>query len=563
MVSSLIHMSSDAIEKDLTLLDSAARVFRERAKAGSRLQALMESAAPTATAFGVTAEASAPQRNETDAAPADTWDVNLLCTERLARSLEWNLPQIGDMPPEPPTIRGRMGAMLVRIVRRALFWYTSQIKTFHARAADAAREQALAFQGIGAEQRRQRSQIAELRNDLIELERQTQLDQASQKRLDELEQAQAALQEENRRQKESLTARIGQLGDALAAARETHSSFREEEQRHREAAAARWLQMEKAVDQYQQTHASYRERENLQRSEILGRLAQIDAALAATGKELNQNFKAEVKEIQQQVHAARTHVLQQDLRLKMLIGELRKRGVSPADAAAVLVGELAHNADPLFVDHAASFRGSRADIKKRLTVYLPYAQEAFAAAMKSPALDLGCGRGEWMELLTEAGIPAKGIDLNRELVSACRGMGFDVAADDISQFVQTLPDESRSIVTAFHVLEHIPFSAVVDLIDQAVRVLKPGGIAIFETPNPKNLFVSSNNFYLDPTHRNPIPSEFLAFLVESRGLCDPKVIPLSPYPDYFHLPESDCPAVRFINEHFFGPQDYGVVARKV
>ena len=92
-----------------------------------------------------------------------------------------------------------------------------------------------------------------------------------------------------------------------------------------------------------------------------------------------------------------------------------------------------------------------------------------------------------------------------------------MAEGDIFQFLQTLPDESRSIVTAFHILEHIRFSDMVDLIDQAVRILKPGGIVIFETPNPKNLFVSSNNFYLDPTHLNPIPSEFLAFLVEARG----------------------------------------------
>ena len=141
-------------------------------------------------------------------------------------------------------------------------------------------------------------------------------------------------------------------------------------------------------------------------------------------------------------------------------------------------------------------------------------------------------------------------------------MGFDAVESDISQFLQTVPDESCSIVTAFHIVEHLPFRNVVELIDHAVRMLKPGGIAIFETPNPKNLFVSSNNFYMDPTHRNPIPSEFLAFLVEARGLCDPKVLHLSPYPDYFHLQQSDCPAVKFINDHFYGPQDYGIVARK-
>jgi O-antigen chain-terminating methyltransferase len=226
------------------------------------------------------------------------------------------------------------------------------------------------------------------------------------------------------------------------------------------------------------------------------------------------------------------------------------------------VDELAHFNDPLFVDHSASFRGTRADIKHRLAVYLPYVHEAFAAAMKSPALDLGCGRGEWMELLAEAGIPGKGIDRNRDLVNACRERGLDALEGEITHFLQTVPDESLSMVTGFHIIEHIPFPTLVELVDQAVRILKPGGMAIFETPNSKNLFVSSNNFYLDPTHLHPVPSELLAFLLEARGLCDPKVIPLSPFPDYFHLPDSDCPAVRFINEQFFGPQEYGIVARK-
>jgi O-antigen chain-terminating methyltransferase len=103
---------------------------------------------------------------------------------------------------------------------------------------------------------------------------------------------------------------------------------------------------------------------------------------------------------------------------------------------------------------------------------------------------------------------------------------------------------------------------MLEVIDQAVRLLKPGGIVIFETPNPKNLLVSTNNFYLDPTHHHPLPSEFLAFVIEARGLCEPEMIPLSPYPDCFHL-QGAGPAVEFINRHFFGPQDYGIIARKV
>src|SRR4030095_6486046 len=153
-------------------------------------------------------------------------------------------------------------------------------------------------------------------------------------------------------------------------------------------------------------------------------------------------------------------------------------------------------------------------------------------------------------------------DRNRDLVRLCCDMGLDARQGDIPRFLQTFADESLSMVTAFHLLEHIPFQDLLNVIDHAVRLLKPGGIAIFETPNPKNIFVSSNNFYLDPTHRHPIPSEFLAFVMETRGLCRPQVLPLSPYPNSFRLTESGCPAVTFINDHFYGPQDYGIVGIK-
>ena len=165
--------------------------------------------------------------------------------------------------------------------------------------------------------------------------------------------------------------------------------------------------------------------------------------------------------------------------------------------------------------------------------------------------------------MRDIGVPASGIDWNRDLVAACRERGLDASEGDILQMLLSFTDESRSIVTAFHVLEHIAFETLLEVVDQAVRVLKPGGIAIFETPNPRNLFVSSNNFYLDPRISVPCQANSWRLLWKLRGLCDPTVIPLSPYPDHLHLAGSDCPAVQFINEHFYGPQDYGVVARKV
>lgn len=117
-------------------------------------------------------------------------------------------------------------------------------------------------------------------------------------------------------------------------------------------------------------------------------------------------------------------------------------------------------------------------------------------------------------------------------------------------------------VTVFHLVEHLPFRKLIRLLDEVARILQPGGLAIFETPNPDNVLVGSRNFYYDPTHRNPIPSATLRFLVEARGLCQVKVLPLNPCDDCNRVPDESPLAQRF-NDYFYGPQDYAVVGKKV
>jgi len=92
-------------------------------------------------------------------------------------------------------------------------------------------------------------------------------------------------------------------------------------------------------------------------------------------------------------------------------------------------------------------------------------------------------------------------------------------------------------------------------------VLRPGGIAIFETPNPNNVLVGATNFYLDPTHRNPVHPQTLQYLVEARGLIQVETMMLHPYPEEMRIPE-DTPVARIFNEYFYGPQDYAVVGRR-
>lgn len=126
--------------------------------------------------------------------------------------------------------------------------------------------------------------------------------------------------------------------------------------------------------------------------------------------------------------------------------------------------------------------------------------------VESPlAIDFGCGRGEWLDMLRALGFRVKGVDLDKGMLKAALRKGLDVAQGDGLAFLQAIADESVSVLTAFHVLEHLSFEKILDFFAQSQRVLMPGGLLIVETPNPENIHVATSNFYLDPTHVRPIP----------------------------------------------------------
>lgn len=174
------------------------------------------------------------------------------------------------------------------------------------------------------------------------------------------------------------------------------------------------------------------------------------------------------------------------------------------------------------------FRGSRDDIRDRLRIYLPILRDLPPSLAALPALDLGCGRGEWLELLRAEGRRAQGVDGNAALAARCRALGLAVHEGDALRFLRAVPADSLAIVTAFHLVEHLRFDAIVDLVDQARRGLAPGGVLILETPDPQNSEVSGYTFHFDPTHHHPLPSPLLKFVVEARGLARVEVWPLHP-----------------------------------
>lgn len=212
--------------------------------------------------------------------------------------------------------------------------------------------------------------------------------------------------------------------------------------------------------------------------------------------------------------------------------------------------------DPVYAALEDRFRGGRDEIKERLRVYVPYLEPVRDGLV----IDLGSGRGEWLELLNEAGIRARGVEQNPAAIARCRERGFDVVDDDALTYLRGLADASAAAITGFHIIEHFSFDALVTLVDEVLRVLRPGGVAIFETPNPENVIVGSNFFYLDPTHRHPLPRELMQFLFDNRGFEPVEVLNLHPWDSGRVAGEGEL-AERF-NGLFYGPMDYAILGWK-
>ncbi len=173
--------------------------------------------------------------------------------------------------------------------------------------------------------------------------------------------------------------------------------------------------------------------------------------------------------------------------------------------------------DNFYVNFEQNFRGTRTEILRRLNAYNDYLTPYQHLQPQAWALDLGCGRGEWLEKCQQLGFAVHGVDLDEGMLQTCKDKGLQVACQDALSYLESLPHDSQSIVTAFHVVEHISFEQLRTLLTQAMRVLKPAGLLIMETPNPENLVVATRNFYLDPTHIKPIPPELLTFVARQTG----------------------------------------------
>jgi SAM-dependent methyltransferase len=215
----------------------------------------------------------------------------------------------------------------------------------------------------------------------------------------------------------------------------------------------------------------------------------------------------------------------------------------------------------IYAAFADRFRGSAAEVRAKLAPYLSdVARVRREDAAGSRVLDVGCGRAEWLTLLRDEGVPASGVDANPDFVAAGRAAGLDVVQGDAVEHLLGRAPGSLDLVTAFHLVEHLDTDALLALFAAARQALRPGGCLLLETPNPTNLTMAACNFYLDPTHRSPMPPALTAFLVGASGYAEVEIRPL--HPDDTPLdPDGGppSPVEQLVAAALRGPRDYAVL----
>jgi SAM-dependent methyltransferase len=265
--------------------------------------------------------------------------------------------------------------------------------------------------------------------------------------------------------------------------------------------------------------------------------------------------------------ADRSELRMQRSRLELVLREARRAFPEPPaeEQRVTLTRELDRLLDEHYGEFETAFRGSRESVQERQKAYL---EDVLALkGLKAPILDLGCGRGEWLELLADHDLPAYGIDTNDRFVEENRQRGLDVRHEDALAHLRVLPESSVAAVTAFHLIEHLDVEALFDLVDSALHILRPGGLLILETPNPTNLDVGASTFHIDPTHRKPVHPLWLEFLLTTRGYVDVELRYLNPTREVqVTVPAVDGDEPELLrtlaDAVLFGPRDYGALGRK-
>ncbi|HJP94045.1 MAG TPA: methyltransferase domain-containing protein [Pyrinomonadaceae bacterium] len=310
------------------------------------------------------------------------------------------------------------------------------------------------------------------------------------------------------------------------------------------------------IDSLSSAHAALK-------SDVLLRLDQLNKPAepqvdVAELQELRVQFEKQFDRMLERLNGSKMDLAQRENRLSMLLDGTHRPFAAQLhpDQIQTIENEDDHLLDSLYWSLEEDLRGTPEEIKEEVKVYLPVLENA---GIRDAILDVGCGRGEWLEVLREADFQARGIDHNRIQIEHCKSLSLEVIEAEALTYLRGLEEASLNAVTAFHFAEHLPLKSFIRFLDESGRTLKPGGLLILETPNPENLLVGSCNFYLDPSHKNPIPIPTMKLLVEARGFHCQDIMKLHTVSSEIEVKDR---LTSDVNHFIYGPMNYAVVARR-
>jgi O-antigen chain-terminating methyltransferase len=280
--------------------------------------------------------------------------------------------------------------------------------------------------------------------------------------------------------------------------------------------------------------------------------AQHSDFTAATEKSIA-DIQRRIWDDMERIRAEYERLIHTELRL------IRQRAMSHPEQIASAAQPATHQPSntALAFDYARfadRFRGSEEYVRNKQSFYVPQ----FAGCTE--VLDIGCGRGEFLEVMTEGGIAARGIDLDDESVALCSAKGLHAERADLFTYLDSLPDAALDGIFSAQVIEHLPPERLPELVRLVAAKLRRGGVVALETPNPECLAIFASHFYLDPTHTRPVPPSLMVFYLEEFGFGNVEVHRMSPAVET--MPSLSTIPAEF-REAFFGSLDYAVVARKL
>jgi len=221
-----------------------------------------------------------------------------------------------------------------------------------------------------------------------------------------------------------------------------------------------------------------------------------------------------------------------------------------------------------YLNFENNFRGQSDVVKRNQEVYLPYFLN------RKNVLDVGCGRGEFVELLVSHGVSITGLDVNEEMVCYCRDKGLPVFKEDFFDFLAKTPNESLDGVFMAQVIEHLKPYQMVEAVNLVYEKLTHGSYFVLETINPESLYVFAHSFYIDLTHVRPLHPQTAKFIFESNGFSEVALLYSGFVDGSKQVPFIDASqnlisniqelnqGIERLNKLIYGPQDYAVIGRK-